>query len=68
MEDPKRIQVMGRERGKQQGLPELKSQKRVKTFIHIQDPENMQHIGLKKESRTTNEQTKCWKEKSTRPS
>ena len=58
---------MGRERGKQQRLPELKSQKRDKDFIYIQDPENMQHIDLKKESRTTNEPTKYWKEKNTRP-
>ena len=33
IEDPERIQVTGREREKQQRLPELKSQKRVKNLI-----------------------------------
>ena len=44
IEDPERIQVAGREREKQQRLPELKSQKRVENFIYIQDPDSMQHI------------------------
>ena len=48
IEHPERIQVMGREREKQQRLPELKSQKRVKNLIYIQDPESMQHIDLKR--------------------
>ena len=48
IEDPERIQVMGREREKQQRLPELKSQKRVKNLIYIQDPESMQHIDLRR--------------------
>ena len=48
IEDPKRIQVTGREKKKQQRLPELKSQKRVKNFISIPDPENMHHIDLKR--------------------
>ena len=37
IEDPERIQVTGREREKQQRLPELKFQKRVKNLIYIQD-------------------------------
>ena len=44
IEDPERIQVAGREREKQQRLPELKSQKRVENFFYIQDPDSMQHI------------------------
>ena len=48
IEDPERIQVMGREREKQQKLSELKSQKRVKNLIYIQDPESMQHINLRR--------------------
>ena len=48
IEDPERIQVTGREREKQQRLPKLKSQKTVKNFIYIQDPESMQHIDLKR--------------------
>ena len=48
VEDPKRMQVTGREREKQQRLPELKSQKRVKNFIYSQDPESMQRINLKR--------------------
>ena len=51
IEDPERIQVTGREREKQQRLPELKSQKRAMNFIYIQDPENMQHIDLKRSQR-----------------
>ena len=46
VEDPEKIQVTGRENEKQQGLLELKSQKRVKNFIYIQDPESIQHIDL----------------------
>ena len=45
---PKRKQVTGREREKQHRLPELKSQKRVKNFIYIQDPQSLKHIDLKK--------------------
>ena len=48
VEDPKRMQVTRREREKQQRLPELKSQKRVKNFIYSQDPESMQRINLKR--------------------
>ena len=48
IEDPERIQVTGRQREKQQRLPELKSQKRVKNLIYIQDPESMQHIDLRR--------------------
>ena len=44
VEHPERIQVTGRERGKQRRLPELKSQKRVKNFIYIQDSDSMQNI------------------------
>ena len=47
IEHTERIQVTVRERDKQQRLPELKSQKIVKNFIYIQDPERMQHIDLK---------------------
>ena len=48
VEDPERIKVTGREKEKQQRLPELKFQKRVENFIYIQDPESMQHIDLKR--------------------
>ena len=47
IEHTERIQVTVRERDKQRRLPELKSQKIVKNFIYIQDPERMQHIDLK---------------------
>ena len=48
IEDPKRIQVIEREKEKQQRLPELKCQKKINNFIYIQDPESMQHIDLKR--------------------
>ena len=41
IEDPERIQVTGREREKQQRLPELKSQ-------NFQDSQSIQHIDLKR--------------------
>ena len=48
IEDPERIQVTGRERKKQQRLPELKSQRLVKNFIYIQDLDSIQHIDLRR--------------------
>ena len=51
IENPKRMQVTGREREEQQRLPELKPQKRVKNFIYIQSPESMQHVDLKRSQR-----------------
>ena len=65
IEDPESIQVTGREREKQQRLPKLKSQKRV---IYLY-PRSREHATYRfeKKSRTTNEPTKYWKEKSSKP-
>ena len=64
IEDPESIQVTGREREKQQRLPKLKSQKRV---IYLY-PRSREHATYRfeKKSRTTNEPTKYWKEKSSK--
>ena len=48
IEDPERMQFMGRGMEEQHRLTELKSQKTVKNFIYIPDPESKQHIDLKR--------------------
>ena len=51
IEYPERIQGARRGREKQQRVPELKSQKRVKNFIYVQNPESRQHIEKRKYGR-----------------
>ena len=63
IEDLEKVQVTGRERVKQQRLPELKSQKRNKNFIYIQDPNSMQHVDLKRSQGQQVSQTNTGKKK-----
>ena len=51
MEDLAKMQVKEEKKEEQQRLSELKSQKTVKNFIYIQDPESMQHLDLKRSRR-----------------
>ena len=66
IEDPEKIQVTRREREMQQRLPELKSQRELK-FLFMSRIQEHATYRFEKESRTTNEPPKHWKEKSTRP-
>ena len=63
IEDLEKVQVTGKEREKQQRLPELKSQKRDKNFIYIQDPNSMQHVDLKRSQGQQVSQTNTGKKK-----
>ena len=67
-EDPERIQVTGKEREEVQRLPELKSQKRMKNFIYIQDPESIQYINLKRSQGQQMSQANIGKKKVPGPS
>ena len=63
MKTPREYRLLGGRRKKQQRLPELKSQKRVKNFIFIPDPENMHHIDLKRSQRQQMSQPNTGKKK-----